>query len=292
MARPASHRLFGEIHDFIIDHLYDHKAALLACALTCKAWLPTVRYHWYHTMILGPPHKRLASTRFFEQIMPTIPGGIGHLVKDLTIRETAGNRWICIDSTANIPAMDNLRHLQLYATRYEPGTPAGLWIEKFLEGIQSLKLENLLVLNMDVAVSFMSLAAPSLKSLSLGTNESVQFIRLGFSPAPLSPKHVAFPALTFLDIRCRGPFFYRISGDILATSPPPAIRSMTLPIRLTTWYEEDVHEMDVISSVINALASTLEELYFISNEWRVHGSTSFSCEQVFRTTISLGTYYL
>src|ERR1700722_987152 len=39
------HSIPNEIQDRILDFLHDSKPALKACALVCKAWLPTSRYH-------------------------------------------------------------------------------------------------------------------------------------------------------------------------------------------------------------------------------------------------------
>src|SRR5271170_4062894 len=43
-AQPA---LPNEIQDRILDFLHDAKPALKACALVCRAWVPTSRYHLF-----------------------------------------------------------------------------------------------------------------------------------------------------------------------------------------------------------------------------------------------------
>ncbi|KAI0739389.1 hypothetical protein C8Q80DRAFT_1198411 [Daedaleopsis nitida] len=43
----------NEITDVIIDYLHDDKASLLACALVCRAWLSSSRYHLFRTFKIG-----------------------------------------------------------------------------------------------------------------------------------------------------------------------------------------------------------------------------------------------
>jgi len=39
-----------EIMDMVIDHLFNDKPALSSCALVCQDWLPSTRYHLFHTL--------------------------------------------------------------------------------------------------------------------------------------------------------------------------------------------------------------------------------------------------
>src|ERR1700722_11607390 len=48
------HSIPNEIQDRILDFLHDSKPALKACALVCKAWLPTSRYHLTPVIKLNP----------------------------------------------------------------------------------------------------------------------------------------------------------------------------------------------------------------------------------------------
>jgi len=48
------HSIPNEIQDRILDFLHDSKPALKACALVCKAWLPTSRYHLAPVIRLTP----------------------------------------------------------------------------------------------------------------------------------------------------------------------------------------------------------------------------------------------
>jgi hypothetical protein len=48
------HSIPNETQDRILDFLHDSKPALKACALVCKTWLPTSRYHLVHAIKLTP----------------------------------------------------------------------------------------------------------------------------------------------------------------------------------------------------------------------------------------------
>jgi hypothetical protein len=43
-----------EIVDQFIDHLYDDRRALKTCALLCRAWVPSSRYHLFSSLRISP----------------------------------------------------------------------------------------------------------------------------------------------------------------------------------------------------------------------------------------------
>lgn len=45
-----------ELVDHIIDYLHDNPKALSACSLTCRGWLPVVRYHRFQSISLSRPN--------------------------------------------------------------------------------------------------------------------------------------------------------------------------------------------------------------------------------------------
>lgn len=53
---PSSvvHRLPWELTDHILDHHHDDEQTLKACMLVCRAWLPSCRYHLFHSVTLQP----------------------------------------------------------------------------------------------------------------------------------------------------------------------------------------------------------------------------------------------
>ncbi|KZT71038.1 hypothetical protein DAEQUDRAFT_724793 [Daedalea quercina L-15889] len=77
-------RLPPELTDLTIDHLYDDEHALSACALTCRAWLTTVRFHRFrHTSISCDSTHRLHEVLLAS---PEVPG----LVHTLELRGQLG----------------------------------------------------------------------------------------------------------------------------------------------------------------------------------------------------------
>ncbi|KAH9935354.1 uncharacterized protein B0H18DRAFT_411328 [Fomitopsis serialis] len=59
-----------ELTDIIVDHLHDNVYALSACALTCRAWLPTIRFHRFHHTRLPTSHE---SIRQFHEVLLASP---------------------------------------------------------------------------------------------------------------------------------------------------------------------------------------------------------------------------
>ncbi|KAI0073165.1 hypothetical protein K474DRAFT_1603825, partial [Panus rudis PR-1116 ss-1] len=51
--RTTTRTMPPELADYTLDFLHDDAATLGSCALTCKAWLPTSRFHLFHTLKLG-----------------------------------------------------------------------------------------------------------------------------------------------------------------------------------------------------------------------------------------------
>ncbi|KAF8489848.1 hypothetical protein JB92DRAFT_3246767, partial [Gautieria morchelliformis] len=43
--RSMKHILPGELIDQVIDHLHDDSPSLRACCITCRAWVPSARFH-------------------------------------------------------------------------------------------------------------------------------------------------------------------------------------------------------------------------------------------------------
>lgn len=74
-------RVPPELCDYVIDFLHDDRRSLSACSLTCKAWLPAVRYHMFGSVIL---QKHRFDT--FSHLLYSSPH-IGSYVKDLTIEK-------------------------------------------------------------------------------------------------------------------------------------------------------------------------------------------------------------
>ncbi|EPS97225.1 hypothetical protein FOMPIDRAFT_95356 [Fomitopsis schrenkii] len=61
-------RLPLELTDSVIDHLHNDERTLSVCALTCRAWLPTVRFHRFHHVSLS-----CDATRRFHEVLLASP---------------------------------------------------------------------------------------------------------------------------------------------------------------------------------------------------------------------------
>lgn len=77
-------RLPTELTDSVIDHLYDDEPTLSACALTCRVWLPTVRFHRFRNVSLSCD----ATDRFHEVLLESPV--VRTLVQTLELRGQLG----------------------------------------------------------------------------------------------------------------------------------------------------------------------------------------------------------
>lgn len=80
MASAARPLLPRELVDETLDHLWDDPKALTACALTCRAWVPTTRVHLFRTVLLSS----LSSTIRFSTLLKDTPS-IARCVRKLSI---------------------------------------------------------------------------------------------------------------------------------------------------------------------------------------------------------------
>ena len=68
--QPPAGRLPQELAEYIIDHLWYHFDSLLACCLTCRAWVEPSRYHLFYRrrLIYEHQYKSLANLRRYGLI--------------------------------------------------------------------------------------------------------------------------------------------------------------------------------------------------------------------------------
>lgn len=80
-----------ELCDQILDHLWDDRAALEACSLTCRAWLATTRIHLFHSICLRDLRQCTRLERMLKGTLPTIVD-VTHYIRGLTLmqREARG----------------------------------------------------------------------------------------------------------------------------------------------------------------------------------------------------------
>jgi hypothetical protein len=74
------------MHDQIIDHLHDDRPSLIACGLTCRAWLPSVRCHIFSTVVLTPLKK-------FVPTLRELHATIAHIVTRLVVQLKSMESW-------------------------------------------------------------------------------------------------------------------------------------------------------------------------------------------------------
>ncbi|KAF8523982.1 hypothetical protein JB92DRAFT_3140624 [Gautieria morchelliformis] len=55
-ASSTKYLLPGELIDQVIDHLHDDSPSLRACCITCRAWVPSARFHIFHNIVLSEKH--------------------------------------------------------------------------------------------------------------------------------------------------------------------------------------------------------------------------------------------
>ncbi|KAI0780387.1 hypothetical protein BD413DRAFT_496703 [Trametes elegans] len=112
-----------ELCDEAIDYLWDDLDALRACSLTCKAWLPSSRFHLFRNVRL----RHADDVARFRELLASAPG-VGHCVRKLSLsadydgatpegaaREDDG--WV--DGAAELlPRLDRLGTLGLARVRW------------------------------------------------------------------------------------------------------------------------------------------------------------------------------
>ena len=98
-----------ELRDLVIDGLHSDTAALRACSLTCKAWLPRVRHHLFRTVHIHPGPRGDA----FKLLLEANPE-IGRYIRDVSISGVATS-----PSTATLPVLSG-RWPTLSAVNDEP----------------------------------------------------------------------------------------------------------------------------------------------------------------------------
>ena len=77
-------RLPLELTDTVIDHLHNDQQALSACALTCRVWLPTVRFHRFRNVSLS-----CDATHHFHEVLLASPD-VRTLVQTLELHGQLG----------------------------------------------------------------------------------------------------------------------------------------------------------------------------------------------------------
>lgn len=123
-----------ELYDESIDHLWDDPAALKACSLTCRAWVPSSRLHLFRTIRL----QNAAHADSFQALLANAPV-VARCVRRLTIsadykgvdqlgRAVEDDAWVS-SVVSFVPKLQRVTTLGLSRLRWhalEPETQAAL----------------------------------------------------------------------------------------------------------------------------------------------------------------------
>lgn len=187
-----------ELSDRVIDFLHDDWSALKACSLTCKAWLPTSRFHLWNRVVLRFPGDGPDYAEFLKA-SPAITSCIVDLTVEFptdrsndTPRATEAT-WM---AETLIPIFSTLRILrQLMFVGADFGEDA--FLAKIQPALSTAKVVQLHMCHFSKFSRFVELvwSCPSLENLRLDT---ISFDQVdAYTPRPPS---VPRPELKFLMI--------------------------------------------------------------------------------------------
>jgi len=155
----------NEIHDYIIDHLWNDPRALATCSLVCRSFVPTARLHLFETITLGADCDCL---RFLE------------LAK--------------ISGSSSTGALRYVRTLSLTTSDEQDRDWINPWfsrILRYLQNIEYLKLERICLTSEGLeAMSVLGRSVKALRLAAVSFPQPREFFALLF----------AYPKLTDLDL--------------------------------------------------------------------------------------------
>ncbi|PCH42391.1 hypothetical protein WOLCODRAFT_137884 [Wolfiporia cocos MD-104 SS10] len=232
---PSYWRIPPELRDGIIDQLYADRAALKACSLTCRAWLPRSRHHLFRKISIEHGHTSDA----FSLLVRSTPA-IANYIREIEISDT---HVVCAwwEATSHLPwptlgpvpqrrteVHDTVSWLQRV---FLPTTPPLLHVESLrlvgftvssaaaqvllphLRGITALTLDGCKAPSFADLIDFLR-AFPALDTLRL---LAVQWIPR--SRAPVHTPHAPFPRLRRLEVS-RKIDFAQVVAWVLAHAAP------------------------------------------------------------------------
>ena len=187
-----------ELSDRVIDFLHDDWAALKACSLTCKAWLPASRFHLWNRVVLRYSGDGTDYAEFLKA-SPVITSCIVDLTVEFPTDRSndtsseAEARWM---TETLIPIFSNLRILrQLMFVGADFGEDA--FLTKICSSLSTAKVVQLSMCHFSHFSRFVELvwSCPLLENLRIDT---ISFDQVdAYTPRPPS---VPRPELKFLMI--------------------------------------------------------------------------------------------
>jgi hypothetical protein len=187
-----------ELSDRVIDFLHDDWTALKACSLTCKAWLPTSRFHLWNRVVLRYPGDGTDYAEFLKA-SPVITSCIVDLTIEFptdrsndTSRE-AEAEWMTDTLIPIFSTLKILRQLMFLGAYF--GEDA--FLAKISSSLSTARVVQLSTCHFSKFSSFVELvwSCPSAENLRL---DAISFDEVdAYTPRPLS---VPRPELKFLMI--------------------------------------------------------------------------------------------
>ncbi|GBE81681.1 hypothetical protein SCP_0400520 [Sparassis crispa] len=134
----ASGRLPLEVHEYILDHLWDDHSTLAVCSLTCRVCLPTTRFHLFRRVSLA---SYVEYTRF-ERLLDECPG-IAHHVRTLLICNAHHVVPMNRDFTRILLRLQNVEYLTLNCWRaYQMSNETRKNLQVCFPAVKTIVLED------------------------------------------------------------------------------------------------------------------------------------------------------
>ena len=135
-----------ELIDRIIDCLSKDHPTLEACSLVATTWVERSRHHLFNSISLTSEEN---AKRWCSAIGPG-PNGPSALVRELSLRQHLGHRWLSTKFLDTIPDLlpsfqraENLSIAWLYLSDFEPGSPGRHFAHHHWPSLRSLHLSYL-----------------------------------------------------------------------------------------------------------------------------------------------------
>jgi hypothetical protein len=214
--RTRSKRLPPELTDAIIDMLHDNRAALAACALVCRSWVPASRRHLFSQVAIAPNNCTDAAN-----LLSSVIGTIAPAVQNLML-----NRVDSLIGLREITGtLSNVRHLSLQVlSRHETWISSLPVLVPILQCLQSLHLRDIEIKTPDVLLLLMR-NSPQLRSISFDT---VLLKALLEYSAPQNDQDLLMPTLETLRICMAARLMGWLAGRWASAAPRLTMLDMNL----------------------------------------------------------------
>ncbi|KAH9936914.1 hypothetical protein B0H21DRAFT_59879 [Amylocystis lapponica] len=231
-----------EIQDRIIDFLHGDPTTLRSCALTCRAWVPSSRYHLFNVLEISE-FGRVPLYSAFASILHTSPH-LGKYVQALTLNVTWEDQDHISNSLSFIARrLGNVRMLTLNGSRNSPHTVNYTTYSQF-RSVTNLRLNVTFSCCDDVASLFRAL--PGVEELR------VQSINIEGNPSAdqVSELLSSLPALRRLWV---DGFFEHLTMAKLFLKPLPALEGFAMTLFSSG-------HVTTLAHILPVLARTLKNL--------------------------------